>query len=150
MDKPALAVSVKKASLSEIVEASFERYEGTAQNDDVKVFFVCLKNCENSLFCCVCEQPAFVSCSECYAQDKIEQKVCSLCLNKINIEIERQEAKDCLEIQAVKMKLLSGKSYSEASAGITFRIPVPEVDRGREDVRSVLAVVMENTEEGFF
>ncbi|GFW84180.1 hypothetical protein TNCV_4878431 [Trichonephila clavipes] len=63
---------------------------------------------------------------------------------------ERQGAKECLEIQATKMKLLSGKSYSETSVDIVVRIPVPEVDRGRGDARPVLAVVMENTEEGFF
>lgn len=47
------------------------------------------------------------------------------------------------------MKLMSDKSHSEASVGITVRIPVPEVDRGRGD-RSILAVIMEKTSEGFF
>ncbi|GFS77145.1 KRAB-A domain-containing protein 2 [Nephila pilipes] len=91
-----------------------------------------------------------ISCTEvCYMEDKIEQKVCSLCQNKINIEKERQGAKECLEIQAMKMKLLPGESYSEASVGTTVRIPVPD-NRGRGDTRSVLAVVMGNTGEGFF
>ncbi|GFS40160.1 hypothetical protein NPIL_350541 [Nephila pilipes] len=48
------------------------------------------------------------------------------------------------------MKLLSGKSYSEASVGTAVRIPVPEVDRGRGDARSILEVIMENNGEGFF
>ncbi|GFX31766.1 hypothetical protein TNCV_170991 [Trichonephila clavipes] len=62
--------------------------------------------------------------------DKIEQKVCSLCLNKVNIEEESLGAKECLEIKATKMKLLSGKYYSEVSVTATVRIPVPEVDGG--------------------
>ncbi|GFR29977.1 SCAN domain-containing protein 3 [Trichonephila clavata] len=74
-------------------------------------------------------------------------KVCSLCLNKINIEKKRQVAEECLVIQATKVKLQSGKSYFEASVGTTVRIP--EVDRGRRYARSMLAV-MENTGEGFF
>ncbi|GFU50823.1 hypothetical protein TNCV_2495271 [Trichonephila clavipes] len=63
---------------------------------------------------------------------------------------QRREAKECLEIQAAKMKSLSDKSYSAASVGTTFCIPVPEVDRERGNDRSVLAVVMENTGKGFF
>ncbi|GFT30866.1 integrase catalytic domain-containing protein [Trichonephila clavipes] len=45
---------------------------------------------------------------------------------------------------------LTAKSYSEASVDTTVRIPVPEVDRGTGDAISLLAVVMENTVEGFF
>ena len=55
-----------------------------------------------------------------------------------------------MDIQAIKMKLLSGQSYSEASVGTIVRIPIPEVDRGRGDIRSVLAVVMENTGKDFY
>ncbi|GFY50825.1 hypothetical protein TNIN_102481 [Trichonephila inaurata madagascariensis] len=74
------------------------------------------------------------------------QKVCSLCLNKIpHIEKERQRAKECLEMQATKMKL-TGKSYSQASVGTAVHIPVSDVDIGRRDARYVLAAVMKNTE----
>ncbi|GFU51361.1 KRAB-A domain-containing protein 2 [Nephila pilipes] len=81
---------------------------------------------------------------------KIKQKIFRLCLNEINIEKERQGAKKCLEIQVMKIKLLSGKSYSEASVSTTVHISIPEIDRGRRDSKSVLAVIMENTGEGFF
>ena len=52
-------------------------------------------------------------------EDKIEQKVCNLCLNKINIGKKRQAAKEYLKIHATKIKLFSSKSYSEVSVGIT-------------------------------
>ncbi|GFT85710.1 hypothetical protein NPIL_456831 [Nephila pilipes] len=138
------AVIAKEASLNETVEVPNESYEDTPPpNNTVKLCVVC---CEDSLFCCKYEQLTPISCSEIYFTEyQIEQKVCSLYMNKINIEKERQGVKECLEIQAMKMKLLSGKSYSEAS-----RIPVPEVGKGRGDARFVLVVVMENTEEGIF
>ena len=71
-------------------------------------------------------------------------------LNKINIEKERQGARECLEMQATKIKLMSGKSDSETSLGTTVRIRVPEVDRGRGEARSTLTVVVENIGRGFF
>ena len=48
------------------------------------------------------------------------------------------------------MKLMSDKSHFEASVGFTVRIPVPEVDRGKGDAKSILAIIIKITEEGFF
>ncbi|GFS71522.1 hypothetical protein TNCV_5052081 [Trichonephila clavipes] len=93
-------------------------------------------------------QPMFFS-EICHTEDKIEQKVCSLRLNRINIEKEGQEAKECLGIQAMKMKL-SFHINSKASVSTTVCISIPKFDRGRGGARSVLAVFMENTAKGFF
>ncbi|GFW04616.1 sorting nexin-13 [Trichonephila clavipes] len=46
------AVLVKEASLDETVEVPFENYEDTPPNNIVKLYAVCSKTCEDSLFCC--------------------------------------------------------------------------------------------------
>lgn len=101
----------RKTSLNETEKIPFDCYnitisiDDTPSNDTAKLCVVCSKKCENALFCCKCEQPIHVSCLEVYyTENKMIQKVCRLCLNRINIEKERQGAKECLETQATKMK----------------------------------------------
>nr|CAI5832451.1 unnamed protein product [Callosobruchus analis] len=48
------------------------------------------------------------------------------------------------------MKVISDSTHAKAKSGSIVRIPVPDVDRGRGDTRSVLAVVLEATEDGFY
>ncbi|GFY31694.1 hypothetical protein TNCV_4200051 [Trichonephila clavipes] len=50
---------------------------------------------------------------------KTEEKVCSLCLSKINIEKGRQRSKECLEIQVTKTKSILWP-YSKASEALQF------------------------------
>lgn len=81
------AILAKEVSLNETVEVHFERYEYTLPNNTVNMYAMYSKNCEGSLICYNCEQPAHVSFSEvCYTENKIEHKVRSVCLNKINTE----------------------------------------------------------------
>jgi len=73
-----------------------------------------------------------------------------LCFNELKVQREREKSKRSLEIQAKKLKLMSDKSHSEASVGFTVCIPMPEVDRGKGDAKSILAIIIKITEEGFF
>ena len=63
---------------------------------------------------------------------------------------ERQNARDNLEIQAKKMKNLSNAKFPEAKEGSTVQLKIPDVDRGRGDPRSIIAVVLKITEDGFY
>eukprot|EP00102_Acyrthosiphon_pisum_P023247 XP_016660457.1 PREDICTED: KRAB-A domain-containing protein 2-like [Acyrthosiphon pisum] len=63
---------------------------------------------------------------------------------------ERQNARDNLEIQAKKMKNLSNAKFPEAKEGSTVQLKIPNIDRGRGDPRSVIAVVLKITEDGFY
>ncbi|CAI6350228.1 unnamed protein product [Macrosiphum euphorbiae] len=63
---------------------------------------------------------------------------------------ERQNARDNLEIQAKKMKNLSNAKFPEAKEDSTVQLKIPDVDRGRGDPRSVIAVVLKITEDGFY
>ncbi|GFT33523.1 uncharacterized protein NPIL_555561 [Nephila pilipes] len=126
--------------------------EQTVLNNPItKVCVVCLKECSEDIVCFKYMEPVHISCSEDYvSEDEVEQKICKLCFNELNVQREREKSKKCLEIQAKKIKLMSDKSHSEASVGFTVRIPVPEVDREKGDTKSILAIIIRNTEEGFF
>ena len=62
----------------------------------------------------------------------------------------RKECKANLEIQAKIMKINSDKKFPPASVGTTVRVPIPDVDRGRGELRNILAVVMTVTQDGFY
>lgn len=48
------------------------------------------------------------------------------------------------------MKSTSDKIHPPVSIGSNVRIPVPEVDRGRGDPRSIVGVVLETKPDGFY
>ncbi|XP_075231703.1 uncharacterized protein LOC142330362 [Lycorma delicatula] len=48
------------------------------------------------------------------------------------------------------MKQTSQNKFPTVEVGKTVTIPIPSVDRGKEDARNVLGVVLEKTEEGFY
>ncbi|KAH9512727.1 Protein phosphatase 1L [Bulinus truncatus] len=63
-------------------------------------------------------EPVHISCLEYHVlEDEVEQKICELCFNEFKVQREREKIKKRLEIQAKKMKLISGKSHSEAFVG---------------------------------
>lgn len=76
--------------------------------------------------------------------------ICNICIRKQSIATQRKESYENLEKQAKKMKLTSDKHHPEATLGTTVRIPVPDVDRGRGDARSILGVVLELSPDGFY
>ncbi|XP_046683489.1 uncharacterized protein LOC124369516 [Homalodisca vitripennis] len=48
------------------------------------------------------------------------------------------------------MKANSDKKFPPVTKGVTVRVPIPDVDKGRGDLRNILAVVMDTTEDGFY
>ena len=76
--------------------------------------------------------------------------LCTSCSRNEKVIEVRKECKANLEIQAKKMKINSDKKFPPASVGITVRVPIPDVDRGRGELRNILAVVMAVTQDGFY
>ena len=64
-------------------------------------------------------------------------------LNNENANVMRTRAKENLENQAKKMMVWSDKKLLPVAVHSTVRVPVPEVDKGRLDARSILAIVLE-------
>ena len=90
-----------------------------------------------------------VLCGTCFNQLLDVKDPCHYCTSKENISKKRKIAFENLEKQAEKMKKESDKKFGEASVGTTVRVPVPEVDRGKGDHRSILGVVLES-DNGFY
>jgi len=72
-----------------------------------------------------------------------------ICTRTKKIENQRKEAHCNLELQAIKMKTRSNKKFPLALVGNTVRVPISDVDRGRE-AHNILACVLEVTEDGFY
>jgi hypothetical protein len=106
----------------------------------------CDYDCEETETCSICSQLTHERCG--IVEDS--KVICKLCDKHQNIVQEREEAASSLKIQANKMIGISDRKHREAKVGSTVRIPVPDVDRGRGDTRSILAVVMEVNEDGFY
>ncbi|XP_071053668.1 KRAB-A domain-containing protein 2-like [Onthophagus taurus] len=85
-----------------------------------------------------------------HAESTSLENSCNFCNRNRNIANARKGAYDGLQAQAKRMKLISDSTHPKPQIGSTVRIPVPDVDRGRGDARSVLAVVLEATEDGFY
>ncbi|XP_050499952.1 KRAB-A domain-containing protein 2-like [Diabrotica virgifera virgifera] len=73
-------------------------------------------------------------------------------LDKSTMDIKRQrdEAFKCLTDQAKRMKSTSDHKLQPVDKGCTVRVPVPDVDRGRGDARSILGVVLDVVDNGFY
>ena len=73
-------------------------------------------------------------------------------LDRSTLEIKRQreEAFNCLTNQAKRMKRTSDQYLPQVDKGCTVRIPVPDVDRGRGDSRSVLGIVLDIVDDTFY
>lgn len=67
-----------------------------------------------------------------------------------NIQKARQTAAENLEKQAKKMKAASDKSHPPAKVGDNVTVPIPDVDRGRGDLRNVIGVVLEINDDGLY
>lgn len=66
------------------------------------------------------------------------------------IKKQRNEAFHCLEEQAKRMKKNSDQIHPPVEKGTSVRIPIPDLDRGRGDARSILGVVLEVVDDGFY
>ncbi|KAF0751652.1 KRAB-A domain-containing protein 2-like [Aphis craccivora] len=61
---------------------------------------------------------------------------------KLSIQTKRNESVQNLEKQANKMKSLSERRFCEGNIGDSVKIKIPDVDRARSDLRSILAVII--------
>lgn len=75
---------------------------------------------------------------------------CLVCQREKAIKNHREQANENLTNQARKMKIVSDNLHPSVCVGSTVRVPIPELDRGRTDARSVLAVVIDKTDDDFY
>ncbi|KAF2890708.1 hypothetical protein ILUMI_15465 [Ignelater luminosus] len=80
-------------------------------------------------------------------EEEHDQEVLSVDQRNRNITDARKSAYDGLQKQAKRMKVISDNAHPKPDIGSTVRIPVPDIDRGRGDARSILEVVLESTED---
>uniref|UniRef100_A0A6P7GY04 Uncharacterized protein LOC114347864 n=1 Tax=Diabrotica virgifera virgifera TaxID=50390 RepID=A0A6P7GY04_DIAVI len=65
----------------------------------------------------------------------------------LSIKKHREQAFQCLNEQANRMKHISDHANPPVEKGTTVRIPVPDVDCGGGDARSILGVILEVQDE---
>lgn len=107
---------------------------------------------EEIQYCQKCKQSIDgTSSSTLSSNRKRKANLCSLCIAELDIDTERTASKKALYKQAEKMTRTSTRLYTMPEIGMTVRVSVPDVDRGRADGRSILAVVLkkENTHNMF-
>jgi len=68
----------------------------------------------------------------------------------MEIKRQREEAFISLSNQAKRMKHTSDQKLQPVDKGCTVRVPVPDVDRGRGDCRSILGVVLEIVDDSLY
>lgn len=105
--------------------------------------------------CAQCEElcNADEECSECGTAVHIhcaQDGKCGNCSRASAVLQLRSKAKKNLLKQAQTMQRISDAKFPPASVGDTVVVPVPKVDRGRGDPRTVTAVVLEATSDGFY
>ncbi|VVC46293.1 Ribonuclease H-like domain,Integrase, catalytic core [Cinara cedri] len=71
-------------------------------------------------------------------------------LNNENANVMRTRAKENLENQAKNIMACSDKKLLPVAVHSTVHVPVPEIDKGRLDAQSILAIVLEVTSDGFY
>ena len=114
-----------------------------------------MKNCSESYTVCTdCLKPAHFKCAIEVANEHTDGMDrnwrCIICAKKTLIITERNAAKEGLCQQAKRMKDTSEKKHPPAAIASTVRVKVPDVDRGRGDHRSILAIVLDITEDNFY
>ncbi|XP_071052387.1 uncharacterized protein [Onthophagus taurus] len=129
--------------------------EETNEEIEERKCIICLDNClENCCLCTDCLKPVHFRCTvETFNidGDRMDPShLCLLCYKRNSIINERNDAKEGLCQQAKKMKITSDKLHPSADVGSTVRVKIPDVDRGRGDPRSVLAVVLEVTDDNYY
>lgn len=145
----------EKPSTEENVTEKILKEKEDLQETEGEKCVICLNNCsEGDPSCIGCFKPVHAICSINLVNDDVaetcEKWQSLLCHRKTTIVRERSEAKESLCQQAKNMRMTSDKRHPSAFIGSTVRIKVPDVDHGRGDPRSVLAVVLDVTEDNFY
>ncbi|KAF2887469.1 hypothetical protein ILUMI_18704, partial [Ignelater luminosus] len=66
-----------------------------------------------------------------------------------NVEEKNCSRKNLVK-QAKKMKATSDKSHPPANIGDNVTIPIPDVDKGKGDLRNIIGVILQTNDEGFY
>jgi hypothetical protein len=105
---------------------------------------VCEKDCTMAHSCVSCKLPVHVICgtSDVENEGYGTKVICFLCKNKEKIKTKRSAAHSSLNVQSAKTLKISDRKFPSAKVGDNVRVRVPDVDRGRTDPRSILAVIM--------
>ncbi|KAF2892795.1 hypothetical protein ILUMI_13378 [Ignelater luminosus] len=70
-----------------------------------------------------------------------------VCSSENEIQKARKTAAENLVKQAKKMKATSDKSHPPANIGDNVTIPIPDVDKGKGDLRNIIGVILQTTDE---
>ncbi|KAF2897346.1 hypothetical protein ILUMI_08841, partial [Ignelater luminosus] len=73
-----------------------------------------------------------------------------VCSSENEIQKARKTAAENLVKQAKKMKATSDKSHPPANIGDNVTIPIPDVDKGKGDLRNIIGVILQTNDEGFY
>lgn len=81
------------------------------------------------------------------AEDRDQEKVS---LSENDIHKARTTAAENLVKQAKKMKATTDKSHPPANIGDNVTIPIPDVDKGKGDLRNIIGVILQKNDEGLY
>ncbi|KAF2887644.1 hypothetical protein ILUMI_18529, partial [Ignelater luminosus] len=70
-----------------------------------------------------------------------------VCSSENEIQKARKTAAENLVKQAKKMKATSDKSHPPANIGDNVTIPIPDVDKGKGDLRNIIGVILQTNDE---
>ncbi|KAF2900335.1 hypothetical protein ILUMI_05851 [Ignelater luminosus] len=73
-----------------------------------------------------------------------------VCSSENEVQKARKTAAENLVKQAKKMKATSDKSHPLANIGDNVTIPIPDVDKGKGDLRNIIGVILQTNDEGFY
>jgi hypothetical protein len=103
-------------------------------------------NADIFVTCSVCANFVHELCSKACTPESVTYNLCS---NEKNIISERRNASESMKRQATRMRNISERILSDVDIGTNVLIPIPNVDRGKGDPRSVLVVVINKDELGY-
>lgn len=67
-----------------------------------------------------------------------------------HIENARKRAQENLQKQAKRMKLFSDKLHKPANVGDNVTMPIPDVDKGRGELRNIIGIILQVTDDGLY
>lgn len=76
--------------------------------------------------------------------------VCAICMKDNAIAKQRSGAASGLKNQAERMLATSNQLFGAIEVGDNVAVPAPNVDKSATDMKNLVAVVLEKTEDGFY
>lgn len=123
--------------------------KNTAENLDPRLgteakCVVCAKDCSMAHSCVLCRLPVHVICG---TSDGENEGYCTkvvriLSKNKGEIKKKSSAPHSSLNVQGADILKISDRKFPATKVGDNVRVRVPDIDRGRTDPRTILAVIM--------